>query len=144
MKKFPRENDTGSSRKKDFDNCLESQWFPHYECSSKGIKFNADHYITDVLARLTEWRKTQVARTDRKPIVHTDDACLHTAKMSLDFLEQNGMRKAPPPGYSLDLAPSDFYLFGHVKQLLAGHEFSDRGALLDSVQGILWNIKKLP
>jgi hypothetical protein len=65
---------------------------------------------------LTEWRKSQVSRPDRKVIVHASNACPDTAKMSLDFLEQNGM-KAPYPSYSPDLAPADFYLFGHVKQL---------------------------
>jgi hypothetical protein len=30
----------------------------------KGIKFNADHYITDVFILSAEWRKTQVGKTD--------------------------------------------------------------------------------
>jgi hypothetical protein len=41
---------------------------------SKGIKFNADHGITDVLIPLVEWRKTQVRRADRKLIIHADNA----------------------------------------------------------------------
>jgi hypothetical protein len=41
---------------------------------SKGIKFNADHYITDVFIPLAKCRKTQVGRTDRKFIVHIDNA----------------------------------------------------------------------
>jgi hypothetical protein len=52
--------------------------------------------------------------------------------------------KAPHSPHSLDLAPVDFYLFGQVKQLLAGHEFTDRGALLDAAQDILRGIEKLP
>jgi hypothetical protein len=43
---------------------------------SKGIKFNADHYITDILLPLAEWRKTQVGRTDGKLIVHAENARL--------------------------------------------------------------------
>jgi hypothetical protein len=81
---------------------------------------------------LVEWRKTQVGGTDRKSLIHADNAHSHPAKKCLDFPEQNGMRKAPPP-YSADLAPSDFCLFAHVKQLLAGHKFPDRGALLGPV-----------
>jgi histone-lysine N-methyltransferase SETMAR len=53
------------------------------------------------------------------------------------------MRKAPHPPYSPDLAPSNFYLFGHVKQLLAGHESPDRGALLYAAQNILSGIEKV-
>jgi transposase InsO family protein len=60
---------------------------------SNWIKLNAEHYTTDVLIPLAEWRKTQIDRTDRKLIVHADNAPPHTAKMSLDFLEQNGIKK---------------------------------------------------
>jgi hypothetical protein len=60
---------------------------------SKGIKFNADHYTTDVSIPLAEWGKTQVGRTDRNLIIHAADARTHPLKMSRDFMEQNGMRK---------------------------------------------------
>jgi hypothetical protein len=63
--------------------------------------------------------------------------------MSSDFLEQNGMIKARHPAYSPDVPSSDFYVFGHVKQLLAGQEFPDQGALLDAVQDILRGIEKV-
>jgi hypothetical protein len=109
----------------------------------KGIKFNADHYITDAFIPWAEWRKTQVGRTDRNLIVHGDNAGLHTAETSLDFLEQNGMRKALHPPYSRDPAASDFYLFGHVKQFLAEHKFTNQSALLDGVQNILRGIEEV-
>jgi hypothetical protein len=48
------------------------------------------------------------------------------------------------PLYSPGLAPPDFYLFDHAKQLLSGHEFPDRRALLDTVQDILRGIEKGP
>jgi hypothetical protein len=50
---------------------------------------------------------------------------------------------APHSPHSPDLTPADFYLFGQIKQLLAGHEFPDRGALLDAAQDILRGIEKL-
>jgi hypothetical protein len=56
---------------------------------SKEIKFNADHYITDVLIPLAEWRKTHIDRIDRKLLVYTDNALSHIAKKCFDFLEQN-------------------------------------------------------
>jgi hypothetical protein len=49
--------------------------------------------------------------------------------------------KEPRLAYSPDLASSDFYLFGRVKQILAGHEFPGGGALLDAVQDILRGIE---
>jgi hypothetical protein len=54
-------------------------------------------------------------------MVHADNP--HTAKASVDFLEANGMRKSQHSAYSLNLAPSDFLLFGHVKRLMQGQSF---------------------
>jgi hypothetical protein len=58
-------------------------------------------------------------------------------------MEQNSMQRAPHPAYSLDLAPSDFYLFGYVKQLLSGCQFADQESLLQAVSDILVGIEKL-
>jgi hypothetical protein len=49
----------------------------------------------------------------------------HTAKATLDFMECNATKRALHPLYSPDLALSDFYLFGHAKQLLKGYEYAD-------------------
>jgi hypothetical protein len=46
----------------------------------------------------------------RKLMVHADSARPHTAKGTLEFLEQNVMKRGPHPPYSRDLAPSDFDL----------------------------------
>jgi hypothetical protein len=57
-------------------------------------------------------------------------------------MQQNAMRRVPHPPYSLDLAPSDFYLFDYIKQLLLGCEFTDRNSLLQGVRDILGGIEK--
>jgi hypothetical protein len=77
---------------------------------SKRIKFNANHYNIDILVALLEWRKTQVSGNDRNVIVHADSAPPPTARVTLKFLKQNGMKNAPHPPNSPDLAPSDIYL----------------------------------
>jgi histone-lysine N-methyltransferase SETMAR len=91
----------------------------------KGFKFNANYYVTQILDPLSKWRRTQVGRTNRQLIVHADNTRPHTAKMTSQFMEQNSMQRAPHPAYSPDLAPSDFYLFGYVKQFLSGCQFAD-------------------
>jgi hypothetical protein len=63
------------------------------------------------------------------------------ARVILEFLKQNRMKRAPHPPYSPDLALSGFYLFRHVQQLLAGHEFSHWEALLEAVRHILEGIE---
>jgi hypothetical protein len=58
-------------------------------------------------------------------------------------MERNAMIGAPHPSYSPDLASSDFYLFGHGKQILRGSEFADREALLHAIGNILGGIDKV-
>jgi hypothetical protein len=65
------------------------------------------------------------------------------AKMTSQFIEQNSMQMAPHPAYSPDLAPSDFYLFDYVQQLLSGYQFADQGSLLQAVSDILVGIEKV-
>jgi hypothetical protein len=64
--------------------------------------------------------------------------------MTLQFIEQNSMQRAPYPAYSPDLAPSDFYLFGYVKQLLSGCQFACQNSFLQAVSDILVRIEKVP
>jgi histone-lysine N-methyltransferase SETMAR len=79
-----------------------------------GMKFNADAYISHILDPLAEWRRSQVECSHRRLHVHADNARLHTAKKVTEFLAGNNMKRAPHPAYSPDLAPCDFYLFGHI------------------------------
>jgi hypothetical protein len=64
------------------------------------------------------------------------------AKMTSQFMEQNSMHRAPHSAYSRDLAPSDFYLFGYVKQLQSGCQFADQDCLLQADSDILVGIEK--
>jgi hypothetical protein len=82
-----------------------------------GLKFDTAYHIytTEILERIKNWWKGQRAGNTRKMIVHADNARLHTAKLSMDFMNANRMTRAPDLCYSPDLAPSDFFLFGDVK-----------------------------
>jgi hypothetical protein len=75
--------------------------------------------------------------------VHADNARPHTAKLSTQYFNENRMKSAPHPPYSLDLAPSDFYLFGYVKRCLAGFPFEDADQLLAAVEGVREGIDKV-
>jgi hypothetical protein len=100
------------------------------------------YYVTHILRPLSDWRKTQVGRTNRKLWIHADNARPHRATVTLQFMQQNVMRRASHPTYSPDPAPCDFYLFGYVKKLLLGCEFTDRDWLFQGVRDILGDIEK--
>jgi hypothetical protein len=76
-------------------------------------------------------------------IVHAANERPAVVTMMQEFLEHNAMKRALHPAYSPDCAPSDFYLFGYVKQLLAGQEFPDGEALAGAVNAILVGIGKV-
>jgi hypothetical protein len=52
-------------------------------------------------------------------------------------MEVHELRTAPHPPSSPDLAPSDFFLFGHFNRTLQGSEFDNAEELLDTVAKIL-------
>jgi hypothetical protein len=103
---------------------------------SPRAKINGTHYVTNILCPFAVWRDTQVGKTDRKLIIHSDNARSHKAKKTLDFLELNRMERATHPPYSPDLAPCDSYLFGYIEQILASCEFAERKGLLKADMAI--------
>jgi hypothetical protein len=57
----------------------------------RGFKFNVSYDITQTLDPLSVWRGSQIGKTNRKLIVHADNARPHTATVTLDFIERNAM-----------------------------------------------------
>jgi hypothetical protein len=54
-------------------------------------------------------------------------------RMRENGFDENSLVTAPHSPYSSDFAPSDFWLFGHIKTSLAGRVFNDVDELLDAV-----------
>jgi transposase len=71
-----------------------------------------------------------------------DNARPHTAKKVPEFLAGNGMKRAPYPPHSPDLAPCDFYLCAYIKSRLAGASFEEPDQLLQAIDAIFQSIKK--
>jgi hypothetical protein len=61
----------------------------------------------------------------------------------MTFLDENDMTKTLHAPYSPGLAPSDFFLFGHVKQLLREADSPDRDSLFDAMVQILTGREKV-
>jgi len=53
-----------------------------------------------------------------------DNARPHTARLTLETVEQLGLEVLPHPPYSPDLAPSDYHLFGPMKKMLGEQKFA--------------------
>jgi hypothetical protein len=52
-------------------------------------------------------------------------------------MEKNKLAGASHPQFSHDLAPSDFFLFRHIKGKLQRTEFTEKDDLLAEIQEIL-------
>jgi histone-lysine N-methyltransferase SETMAR len=86
----------------------------------KGRTFNAEYYRDNILAALNRF---QPEDDGRKLVIHADNARAHTVQKYRTFCEENGLRLAPHPPYSPNLAPSDFFLFDYAKGPLKGMVF---------------------
>jgi len=57
-------------------------------------------------------------------------------------LESHNIEKTPHPPFSPEIAPSDFYLFGYLKQTMAGQQYENPDQLYLAVDEILSEIPK--
>jgi len=94
------------------------------EFQERGTTVNASSYCS-----LLERLKTAI-RTKRKGLLTQgvillhDNARPHTARRTLETVEQLGLEVLPHPPYSPDLAPSDYHLFGPMKKMLGAQKFA--------------------
>ena len=56
-------------------------------------------------------------------LLQQDNARVHTCKIAMDAVEQNGYELIPQPAYSPDLDPSDYFLFPNLKKDIHGRHF---------------------
>jgi histone-lysine N-methyltransferase SETMAR len=68
--------------------------------------------------------------------LHVDNAKPHTSKMSVEKIEELGFIMLPQPPYSADLALSDFFLFGYLKQHLEGNHFTREDQVIAAVRRV--------
>jgi histone-lysine N-methyltransferase SETMAR len=62
-----------------------------------------------------------------------DNYRVHFSKAPEQFITENHIGRVPHPPYSPDLAPPDFWLFGHMKSSLVGQTFEEPEQLLEAI-----------
>ena len=60
---------------------------------------------------------------------------IHISKLTTQKLENLGFQIIDHPPYSLDLAPSDFFLFPQLKKFLKGTKFESNTDIIETVNG---------
>jgi histone-lysine N-methyltransferase SETMAR len=66
-----------------------------------------------------------------------DNCRVHFSKATEQLITENHIGRLPHPPYSPDLAPSDFWLFGHVKTSVVGQTFDEPEQLLETITEFL-------
>jgi len=72
-------------------------------------------------------------RLGRNIIILHDNARPHAARLTSEAIAKLGWEVLPHPFYSPDLAPSDYHLFGFVKDQLHGQHYETTEAIQKSV-----------
>ena len=73
----------------------------------------------------------------RRLWLHLDNCRVHNSKKTSQKTEELGFTRTPHPHYSPDIAPSDFFLFGYMKEKLKGNKFRCRNELILEIHEIL-------
>ena len=97
-----------------------------------GQRWTAEYFIETVVPKLVSSEAYKRSKAQKQRFVlHMDNAPIHTADKVIQCLEQHNITIAPHPPYSPDLAPSDFYLFGKLKELARGVTFETAEEIKD-------------
>ncbi|GBM21097.1 Mariner Mos1 transposase [Araneus ventricosus] len=106
------------------------------EFRKRGETVNTQSYY-DLLFKLrTAIRRKRPGLLHRGVLLHHDNAKPHTADLTRDTIANFGWSVLQHPPYSPDLAPSDFHLFGSLKQHLGVEHFADDDDVQHEV--LLW------
>jgi transposase len=96
-----------------------------------GESFNSSRFIEQILPTIAGLPARHAAVRQRKAFVlHLENSPMHTSRAVLETMASIPVQLAPHPPYSPDLAPSDFFLFGHLKGKMIGREFDSPDALI--------------
>jgi len=95
-----------------------------------GQTITAAHYV-QTLHKLC--RALRNKHPGRNIIILHDNVCPHAARLTLEAIAKIGWEVLSHPSYSPDLAPSDYHLFGFVKDQLRGQRYETTEAIQKAV-----------
>jgi histone-lysine N-methyltransferase SETMAR len=101
---------------------------------SRRQKLMDQYYINNVVSKIC---RIPQSGGRRRVIIHVDNARPHVVKMVKQFMDVHELRAVLHPPDSPDLAPSDFFLFGHVQGALHGSVLETVEELLEDITSIL-------
>ncbi|XKL68404.1 hypothetical protein PGB90_003895 [Kerria lacca] len=107
----------------------------HREFLPKGCMINSERYINTL--RTLKIRLQRVRSHHPVFLLQHDNARPHTRARTIEVLSSLGFTVLPHPPYSPDLAPSDYYLFRHLKKHIKGIRYASDDKLRTAVSSWL-------
>jgi hypothetical protein len=99
----------------------------------QGHKMNSIYFIGCVVRPLVEMCSPDGRKIhERKVILDLDKGPIHNVEGIQEHLTGCGFERLEHPPYNLDLAPTDFFLFGAMKEKLWGQRFDSLDGLFDA------------
>ena len=101
----------------------------------------ADWYVNRCLPEIFQaWCKRRSRTGVRGLLLHHENACVHTAAVTLDFLTANDAQLVTHPPYSPDLALCDCFLFPSVKRQMKGKQLLNAEDARAFFEGVILDI----
>ena len=112
--------------------------FYYVHAVPEGSRYNSDFIIDSLLPGIEEKiSETRPVLRMAKTKLHWDNARPHIAAKTLEQLAARNVILLPHPPYSPDVAPSDFFLFGYLKNCIEGMVFQDSDELVSTIWELL-------
>lgn len=107
-----------------------------------GKTYTSEYFVDNIVKKLDQ-NKQQIWPGRGRHLInlHLDNASVHNSAYTQNELDQTIFKRTPHPPYSPDLAPSDFFLFGYIKNKLKGHSYND---LIELYEAIIEILSKIP
>jgi hypothetical protein len=109
----------------------------------KGMKYNIIFFVESVAPDLVEHVYQESRRkTLRCIMVHLDNARPHNSRKSATALTATKTRRIHAPASSPDQSPSDFFLFGMLKERISGTSYSSPDELISAISRLIASLPK--
>jgi hypothetical protein len=105
--------------------------------------FTSAYFIDHILHPLVQLHVSAGGdNSSHKLRLHFDNSAFHSSHAVVDKMARLHCRRVPHPAYSHNLAICDFYLFGCIKERLAGVTVVDADDLRNEVMSILAEVSE--
>ncbi|GFO42107.1 histone-lysine N-methyltransferase SETMAR [Plakobranchus ocellatus] len=106
----------------------------------QGQCINAARYCSTLDRLKQAIRRKRPGLLRRGVVLQYDNATLHSANLTQQWLRRYSWEILPHPAHSPDLAPSDFHLFGPLKRHLGGMAFETEDDLISELRNWFDNL----